>query len=90
MSTVTQLMLDVLKPHEPTAIDFARTLAERIGAAEVVVEVREMDDKTQTLEVLVEGDDLDPEAITTAIGELGASLHSVDRVVVRRDDPATS
>jgi hypothetical protein len=86
MTTVSHLMLDVLKPHEPTAVDFARALAERVGAREVAVEVREMDDRTQTLEVMLDGDALDPEDIAAAIGELGASLHSVDRVVVRRDD----
>lgn len=90
MITITHLKLDVLKPHEPTAVDFARALTERIGAAEVTVEVREMDDRTQTLEVRVEGDALDPEAIAAAIGELGGSLHSVDRVVVRRDDTGTA
>ncbi len=90
MTTVTHLMLDVLKPHEPTAVDFARALTERVGAAEVVVEVREMDDKTQTLEVMVEGTALDPEGIAAAISELGGSLHSVDRVVVHRDDPGSA
>ncbi len=90
MTTVTHLKLDVLKPHEPTVVDFARALAERVDAAEVVVEVREMDDRTQTLEVRMDGDALDPERVDAAIGELGGSLHSVDGVVVRRDDSGTA
>jgi len=46
------------------------------------VRVLEVDEKTETLQVAIEGDKLDFALISTAIGEIGASLHSIDEVSV--------
>ena len=49
---------------------------------QVTVNVVEMDEQTQTLEVIIEGADIDLEQVTTVINEMGGSLHSVDSVQV--------
>jgi hypothetical protein len=81
MVRVKRLVLDVLKPHQPGAIEFGMSLA-RQGGIRVKVTVVELDEKTETLQVVVEGQDIDCERIQAAIGEFGASLHSVDEVEV--------
>ena len=83
MIVVKRLVLDVLKPHLPNAVDFSRMLAEH-GADRVQLKVLEMDAKTETVQIVAEGSELDFERIKEAIGDLGASLHSIDEVEVRR------
>lgn len=82
MLQVKRLVLDVLKPHEPDLLYFARSIAERGDDYRVQIRVIEMDDKTETLELTVEGTNLDLEVIRDAIETIGASLHSMDEVEV--------
>ena len=87
MVVFKRLVLDILKPHHPNVLDFSRALAEQ-GDVRIKVTVLEMDDRTETLQVVVEGNDIDFERIQTAIADLGASLHSVDEVEVEgRPEP---
>ena len=44
------------------------------------------EDITETLEVIVEGDNIPFERLTASINELGGSLHSIDEVTVRSPD----
>lgn len=82
MATVTRLMLDVLKPHQPNALSFASTVAEACGGCKVTITVVERDEKTETTLLTIEGDALDFDIISTAVKQLGASVHSVDEVEV--------
>jgi hypothetical protein len=77
-------MLDILKPHQPNALEFSKLLAEH-GCHKVKLTVIEMDDKTETLQVEITGEELDFERIQQAISEFGASLHSIDEVEVASD-----
>lgn len=81
MHRVKRLVLDVLKPHTPNVLDFSRQLAEQ-GRHNVKIFVLEMDDKTETLQLVIEGEDIDFEGIQQAINENGASLHSIDEVEI--------
>jgi hypothetical protein len=81
MAVVTRILLDVLKPHDPSVLDLARALGD-LGDYRVCVRVVEMDKKTETLEIEVAGADVDFDAIHTLIRDLGAALHSVDEVDV--------
>lgn len=82
MIEVTRLILDILKPHHPTILDFAKGIAAVNDEWKVTINLIEMDDQTQTLEAVIEGSDIDLEQITEAINEMGGSLHSVDSVQV--------
>lgn len=82
MILLKRIVLDVLKPHQPTGLDFARVLAEQGVGYRVHYRVSEMDEKTETIVLTVEGDDLNFEAIAEAITSMGASLHSVDEIEV--------
>ncbi|MFC1771889.1 DUF211 domain-containing protein [Pseudomonadota bacterium] len=82
MASVQRLVLDVLKPHQPNALEFANAIAALGDGYRVEIRVIEVDDKTETLLVAIEGDGLDFERISSAISESGASLHSIDEVSV--------
>jgi hypothetical protein len=81
MHRVKRLVLDVLKPHTPNVLDFSRQLADQ-GSHIVKICVLEMDDKTETLQLVIEGEDIDFDGIQQAINENGASLHSIDEVEI--------
>lgn len=81
MIAIRRLVLDILKPHHPSILELSKSLASQ-GPYRVGVNVVEMDDQTQTLEVWIEGPDIDFERIQQAITEFGASLHGVDQVEV--------
>ena len=82
MASVQRLVLDVLKPHQPNALEFANASAALVEGYRVVIWVIEVDDKTETLLVAIEGVGIDFERISNAISESGASLHSIDEVSV--------
>jgi hypothetical protein len=81
MTQLKRLVLDILKPHQPNVLEFSRTLADQ-GRQRVRLTVLEMDDKTETLQVEIVGEDIDFERIRRAISDFGASLHSIDEVEV--------
>jgi len=85
MVTVKRIMLDVLKPHQPNALEFSQAIA-RVGKDyRVCLTVLEMDEDTQTLQLEVEGGEIDFDAIEAAITGMGGSLHSIDQVEVQNE-----
>jgi hypothetical protein len=87
-STITKLVLDVLKPHQPSIVEFALALTKVKGVERVDSSVVEVDAETETIKVVVEGKDLEVDAIAEVIRDLGGVVHSVDAVVaeVRRSE----
>ena len=82
MTSVKRLVLDVLKPRQPNTLEFARAIAASGNGYQVDIHVLEVDEQTETLQVMIEGDNLDFELISGVINENGASLHSIDEVSV--------
>ena len=82
MLLVKRLVLDVLKPHHPEVLEFARTIAATGADYRVNLRVIEVDEKTETLELIIEGSDVQLSLIHSAIESMGGSLHSVDGVEV--------
>jgi hypothetical protein len=79
---ITHIVLDVLKPHQPPLPEFASYLGEMDGITRVDISVVEMDEKTESLRIIVDGVGLDYEAIRSHMARQGAEIHSVDQVVV--------
>ena len=77
---IRRVVLDLLKPHEPTTLEFARRVAGVDGVTGVNVTVIEVDAEVENVKMTVEGDDVDFDAVSEAIDELGGSLHSIDQV----------
>jgi len=85
MVSVKKLVLDVLKPHQPNSLEFSCNLADVGDGYRVEVTVIEVDENTETLQVIIQGSDLDFEAIQTAIADMSGALHSIDVVEVESE-----
>ncbi|WP_049898269.1 DUF211 domain-containing protein [Halococcus agarilyticus] len=80
MATIRQLVLDVLKPHEPTMLSIAQEIADTDGVDGVNAILIEMDEEVRNIKFTVEGDDIDYDEVTAVIEDTGATVHSVDQV----------
>lgn len=80
MAAVRRLVIDVLKPHDPSLLEFT----DRVAATETVDGVTssliELDQEVQNIKLTFEGEDLEYAAIEETIEDLGGSVHSVDQV----------
>ena len=82
MSSIKRVVLDVLKPHHPNALEFASAIADQHAGCRVRVTVVEVDEKTETVTLVFESGDVPYEALVETIQELGGSVHSIDEVEV--------
>jgi hypothetical protein len=79
---IRRLVLDVDKAvSRPSVVDIARAIEEFPGVQGVNVTVTEIDIETVGMEVTIEGEHLDYDALVKSIDATGAVVHSVDEVV---------
>jgi hypothetical protein len=81
MSKIRRLVLDVLKPHEPSIIDLARSLSQLPGVDSVNINMYEIDLKVENAKITIEGSDIDYYQVLEAIGVEGGTIHSIDEAV---------
>ena len=82
MARIKKVVCDVLKPHRPAGLEFATAVAEKSPGSVVNLKVTAVDQNTESVILRVEGEQLDYEAISATIVEMGGSIHSVDEVEV--------
>ncbi len=82
MPAIRKIVLDVLKPHLPNVLEFAGALAAIGPDYQVYLDVAEIDEKTETLTLVIEGQALDYSRIEEIIKSLGGSIHSIDKCLV--------
>lgn len=85
-TTIVRLVLDVLKPHNPNVIDFARSIAQVGGIKKVDASVIEVDVATETIKLIIDGSELDVSKVEEVIKKLGGAIHSIDAVVIEKSD----
>ncbi|MFT5658557.1 MAG: hypothetical protein ACI9KN_001838 [Gammaproteobacteria bacterium] len=85
MACLKRIILDVLKPHQPNALEFSKAIANVGSDYRVHLTVITMDKATETIQIEIEGGALDFESIQSSINAMGGSLHSIDEVVVHSD-----
>jgi hypothetical protein len=90
MPSIKRIVLDVLKPHQPNALEFAHNIAQLGEDYRVRLSVVEVDEKTESTEIIIEGDTLDMQRIEEAINAMGGSVHSIDEVEVTGEAPPAS
>jgi hypothetical protein len=90
MAIVKRILLDVLKPHQPGALEFTQTLADLDPGYRVNLTVDEVDENTESIILVIEGDDIQFDAIDQAIKKMGGTIHSVDEVEAEGSPPASS
>ncbi|HUT18161.1 MAG TPA: DUF211 domain-containing protein [Anaerolineae bacterium] len=92
MGRIRRLVLDTLKPHDPSIIELAQSLSQLEGVEAVNISIYEMDRKVENAKITIEGSDIQFEAIMAIITDNGAAVHSVDEVVAGKiiiDDAST-
>jgi hypothetical protein len=83
MVQVKLLVLDVLKPHEPSIIELSKILCRHKDIRNADIEVYGVDKKTEDVKITVEGKNLNYLKIKDLIEKQGAAIHSVDRVITK-------
>jgi len=81
MGKIRRLVLDVLKPHEPTIIELAAQLSELGGVEAVNISIYEIDRRVENAKLTIEGSSLDYREVEAVIEENGGTVHSIDEVV---------
>lgn len=92
MGRIRRLVLDTLKPHEPSIIEMAAQLSELAGISAVNISIYEMDRKVENAKITVEGEDISYLRVLEIIEEMGGAVHSIDEVVAGKmiiDDAVT-
>jgi len=92
MGKIRRVVLDVLKPHDPSIIHMAGELSDLPGVEAVNISIYEMDRKVENAKLTLEGNDLNYDEILKVISENGGAVHSIDEVVAGRviiEDAAT-
>lgn len=90
MAIIKRILLDVLKPHKPGALEFAQTLADLDPGYRVNLRVEEIDENTESIIVVIAGEDIRFEEIDQAIKKMGGTIHSVDEVEAEGSPPTSS
>lgn len=89
---IRRLVLDVLKPMDPTIIEMAEVISRNDGVSAVNISMVEIDLKVENAKITIEGDDINTKIVTKLIEDQGGSIHSMDEVVAGKmiiDDAAT-
>ena len=85
MASLKRIELDVLKPQHPNSLDFSSMIADKSPGARIELTVTAVDEKTETVVIVIAGEKLQYEAIVEAISNMGGSIHSIDRVEVESE-----
>lgn len=81
MGTIRRIVLDVLKPHEPTIVELASLLSQLPGIEAVNISIYEIDRRVENAKITIEGASINYQQVETAILENGATIHSIDEAV---------
>ena len=81
---IRRVVLDVLKPHDPSIIEVAQRLAGLPGVDGVNISIYEIDRMVENAKITVEGADLEYAPILEVIEDVGGTVHSIDEAVAGR------
>ena len=84
MGNLRRLVLDGLKPLEPSIVELVQLLADLEGVDGANISIYEIDRRVENAKITIEGDDLRYEVITDVIEENGGAVHSIDEVAAGR------
>ncbi|OQY17881.1 MAG: hypothetical protein B6I34_11530 [Anaerolineaceae bacterium 4572_32.1] len=84
MGNLRRLVLDVLKPLDPSIVELVQLLADLEGVDGVNISIYEIDRRVENAKVTIEGHDLRYDEIASVIEENGGAIHSIDEVAAGR------
>ncbi len=82
VAPVRIIYLDVLKPHKPNIIEFGKAIEKEKSVKAVNLSVYAIDEKTESVKLVVEGTNLNFDKIREIIEDFGAVVHSIDKAVI--------
>ena len=80
MGNLRRLVLDVLKPLDPSIVELVQLLADQAGVDGVNISIYEIDRRVENAKITIEGHDLHYREIVSIIEENGGAIHSIDEV----------
>lgn len=83
---IKRVTIDVLKPHKPDIVAFGKAVCADKSVRGLSISVYAVDEKTESIKVILEGPDIDFEKVKEIIHNLGAVVHSIDSVVVGKKE----
>jgi len=81
MATIRRIVLDILKPHEPSILDLASLLGDLPGIEGVNILIYEIDRDVENAKITIEGNNIPFERVSEVIIDNGGAIHSLDEVV---------
>jgi len=82
---IRRVVLDTLKPMEPTIIEMAKVLSVVEGVSAVNISIAEIDLKVENAKITIEGENINYIEVEKIIQDMGASIHSIDEVVAGKE-----
>ena len=83
---VKKLILDCLKPREPSIRALSTAVCGVNGVEEVNITVIEVDANTETIKIVAQGSDINYDEVCETIQNHGAVVRSVDEILVRESE----
>ena len=80
MGNLRRLVLDVLKPLDPSIVELVQKIAVLSGVEGVNITIYEIDRKVENAKITVEGNELNYCELSELIEANGGAIHSVDEV----------
>ena len=79
-----RLVLDVLKPHNPSILDMSTKLSKLKGIDGVNIITIEIDKEVENVKVVLEGTDINFKKVKKILEDSGGAVHSIDEVAAGR------
>jgi len=80
LGRIRRIVLDVLKPHEPTSEELASKLSDIEGTEGVDIVVYSIEKDVESIKITIEGSDINLSRTRQVIEDFGANIHSIDKV----------
>lgn len=79
---VRLLVLDILKPHQPNILEFGKLICKEPSVENANLSVYAVDEKTESVKIILEGENMNFSKVKELIEHHGAVIHSMDRVIL--------
>jgi len=77
---IRRLVLDVLKPHDPSKIELSEKLSKLKGINGVNIITIEIDKNVENVKIVLEGRNINFKKIEKIVEDAGGAIHSIDEV----------
>lgn len=81
---LSEIDLDVTKPHRPGILEFAEEISKVKGVDSVEIMVTDIDMEIERVKIIIRGKNLEYSQIKKAVEEIGGVIQSVDRVIFEK------